>query len=227
MQSLVRTPGIETDDREIRMTAIQDDLSTQIRNLENRETVLLAKEDELTDAAKKRAKLKDKAGVKRKLIEKKRVQQQIDHLRGGIMTLNQHMSVIENTEIDKSLLSTLKAAGQALKDLGVKDGINSVHDTISELEVQLQDANDLTRTLAEGPMNGVVNSMGEEDEDIMAEFNELMGEEIPAVPEEAPKFTTKKQAPIQSETKSTEAAPAAVENLEERGGDDSLAPLEY
>lgn len=54
-----------------------------------------------------------------------------------------HSNAIEGTEMDRSILNTLRASGDALKTL--VSGMKSVEDVVSEAEVQLENANEITR----------------------------------------------------------------------------------
>lgn len=145
---------------------------------------LHAREDELQckiDAALRDARAKklarDVAGAKRRLVDKRRLESQLDRLRSSIYVIETHANAIDGTELDKAVVQTLKASGDALKSLGM--GIRSVEDVVSEAETQLESAAEITRVLAAGSVSGMVNG-GDfySDEDIMKDLDGLMDDEL-------------------------------------------------
>ncbi len=58
------------------------------------------------------------------------------------------------------MLETLKASGDALKQIGATgQGLRAVEDIVSEVESNLQHAADITSVLSSGSVTGMVNSM--------------------------------------------------------------------
>ena len=58
------------------------------------------------------------------------------------------------------MLETLKASGDALKQIGATgQGLRAVEDIVSEVESNLQHAADITSVLSAGSVTGMVNSM--------------------------------------------------------------------
>ena len=69
-------------------------------------------------------------------------------------------ATIEGTTLDLSVLETLKASGDMLKQLGATgQGLKAVEDLVSELESSIQSASDITTVLSTGSVSGMVNSM--------------------------------------------------------------------
>lgn len=191
--------GDDGGDDTVRMMLVQEDISGCMDKLREREMSLMGKEDRLTSEARMKHASKDVAGAKRKLLERRRVREQADRVRNGMSLLEQHMSTIEGTEMDKSILEALKASGHALKRLGIEGGIDAVQNIVSETEIQIEQADEINRTLATGMFNSYVNSMGVADEDeLEQELRELMGEDmeeniamsLPAVPRTTPFLRT-------------------------------------
>ncbi len=81
--------------------------------------------------------------------------------------------------MDLSVLETLKASGDALKQLGATgQGLRAVEEIVSEVESNLQHASEITSVLSSGSVTGMVNSMSmhgvcvDEDE-LMKELEEM------------------------------------------------------
>lgn len=100
--------------------------------------------------------------------------------------IDAHINTIEGNELDKSIICTLKASGDALKRCGVSGGAQSVQDIISEIEQEMDNAAEITRTLANGVSMGhlITNSMsgglgGEvvDDEVLQNELDEFLCDE--------------------------------------------------
>jgi hypothetical protein len=64
--------------------------------------------------------------------------------------MDSHANAIEGTELNHSILSTIKASGDAIKRLGIKGGIGSVEDIISEVETQMDNATEITKVISSG-----------------------------------------------------------------------------
>ena len=82
------------------------------------------------------------------------------------------------------MLETLKASGDALKQIGATgQGLRAVEDIVSEVESNLQHAAEITSVLSAGSVTGMVNSMCAhgvviDEEELMRELDSMSsGEE--------------------------------------------------
>ncbi len=77
------------------------------------------------------------------------------------------------------MLETLKASGDALKQIGATgQGLCAVEDIVSEVESNLQHAAEITSVLSSGSVTGMVNSMAThgiviDEEELMRELEDL------------------------------------------------------
>lgn len=89
-----------------------------------------------------------------------------------------HMNTIEGTELNRSILDTLRASGDALKRLGASGiGIEEVEKIVSDVEHQVDAASEITRVIHSANVSGSINSMGYDvatDEELEAELNALL-----------------------------------------------------
>jgi hypothetical protein len=111
------------------------------------------------------------------LVERKRAQSQLDKLSSSISVIDTHISTIEGTELNRSILETLKASGDALKKLGVHGGIEEVEKVVSEVELQMENAAEVTKVISSANVSGIINSMGHDvitEEELEAELDELL-----------------------------------------------------
>jgi uncharacterized protein YunC (DUF1805 family) len=145
------------------------------------------------------------AAAKKKMIERARVQSQLEKIQNSISMIDIHRcvfcantsaikfsmqqvnlfcslhnrSTIEGTALDLSVLETLKASGDALKQIGATgQGLRAVEDIVSEVESNLQHAADITSVLSSGSVTGMVNSMVThgvtiDEEELMRELENL------------------------------------------------------
>ena len=71
-------------------------------------------------------------------------------MNNSICIIESHANAIEGTELNKSILDTIRASGDAIKRLSVKGGINTVEDIISEVETQMENASEITKVISAG-----------------------------------------------------------------------------
>jgi hypothetical protein len=88
------------------------------------------------------------------------------------------MNTIEGTELNRSILDTLRASGDALKRLGASGiGIEEVEKIVSDVEHQVDAASEITRVIHSANVSGSINSMGYDvatDEELEAELDALL-----------------------------------------------------
>ena len=84
------------------------------------------------------------------LIYRQRCEEQLLRVNNSICIIESHANAIEGTELNKSILHTLRASGDAIKRLSVKGGISTVEDIISEVETQMENASEITKVISAG-----------------------------------------------------------------------------
>jgi hypothetical protein len=104
----------------LQMSAIKSDLHNCMNQLNAKEADLSDKIASLTTEAKCRQARKDVLGAKRKLIERRRCNEQLQRVTNSIGIMDAHMGALEGTELNKSILSTIRASGDAIQRLSVK-----------------------------------------------------------------------------------------------------------
>jgi len=68
--------------------------------------------------AMSKKKCRDLNGAKKKMMERRRIQSQLEKLQNSISTIDLHRNTIEGSVLDRTVLETLKASGDALKQIG-------------------------------------------------------------------------------------------------------------
>ena len=164
------------------MHVAQTNIERYLSHLGKRELELENKANILTDAARTRGKLGDKLGAKRKLIEKKKINEQLNVVSNTISILNTHLQAIENTTWNKSMIDALKTSTAAMKDLTTNSSaIEGVEDIMMELEAQIDGINEISRTLAQPPQQNAMGGRVDDDE-LEQELNDLLyGDDTPEV----------------------------------------------
>ena len=87
----------------------QVDLQTCLNRLTAREHELSERIAVLTVEAKHKSTGKDIAGAKRKILERLRCQEQLVGVNNSICIIDSHANAIEATELNQSILNTIKA----------------------------------------------------------------------------------------------------------------------
>ena len=152
---------------------MQVDLRTCMHRLATRESELSERIEVLTAEARKKSAMRDIAGAKRKIIERsvllclsasaekkrhlyrdsfrrRRCHEQLLRVNNSICIIDSHTNAIEGTELNKSILNTIRASGDAIKRLSVKGGMSTVEDIISEVETQMENASEITKVISAG-----------------------------------------------------------------------------
>jgi hypothetical protein len=128
----------------------------------------------LTGEAKQRQSSKDITGAKRKLVERRRCQEQLQRVANSICIMDSHNSALEGTELNKSILNTIRASGDAIKRLSIKGGMGTVEDIISEVETNMDNASEITKLLSTGTLNSMTGTDHFNEEELEQELEELL-----------------------------------------------------
>jgi hypothetical protein len=81
---------------------------------------------------------------------RRRCQEQLLRVNNSLCIIESHANAIEGTELNKSILNTIRASGDAIKRLSVKGGIGTVEEIISEVETQMEHAAEITKVISAG-----------------------------------------------------------------------------
>jgi hypothetical protein len=85
-----------------------------------------------------------------RIVVRRRCQEQLLRVSNSICIIESHANAIEGTELNKSILDTIRASGDAIKRLSVRGGIGTVEDIISEVETQMENASEITKVISAG-----------------------------------------------------------------------------
>jgi hypothetical protein len=81
---------------------------------------------------------------------RRRCHEQLLRVQNSIGIIESHANAIEGTELNKSILNTIRASGDAIKRLSVHGGMSTVEDIISEVETQMENASEITKVISAG-----------------------------------------------------------------------------
>lgn len=184
--AFVSKQRLREENEMIQMSLIQSDLASCYDKLCQREAELIKKIEALGADAVARKRRKDLNGAKRKMLDRKQAESQLQKLQNSMTIIDIHRNTIEGSALDRSVLEALRASGDALKHLGASgQGIGKVEDIIHEVETQMEEANEITKIISSGSISGNINAsnmmmMGgiDIDEDsLMKELDDMMLEE--------------------------------------------------
>ena len=148
----------------------EEQLQRLLEQLERREDVL----HESLDKCRAEALLlrKDRGRCKAKVAEYKRTVTQLERLVSYKEMIMQQMDAIKNTELNKSLITTLQESSRTLKALGVLDGVKQAEAVVQDVETSMNQALELTSVLGAPLGGGGAFDVTEDDLDL--ELAELM-----------------------------------------------------
>jgi hypothetical protein len=146
---------VQRDDENslIRMGAVEHDLDRCMKSLLDKEKGLVCTIDACTESARLKKKMGDVAGAKKRLRERRRHEAQLTRIQNSISVVETHADALQGIELNKTIVSTLRASGHALKSLGLKGGMEEVDKIIMDVDEQLREANEITRAIGEGPFS--------------------------------------------------------------------------
>ena len=119
----------------------------------------------------------EKQGALVKFQEYKRCQAQLSKITHGIYLLNQQLDVLNNNDVDKQIMSSLKQSTQAMRAAGIQEVVGEADGLMVDLEEQLREASTLTNIMSV-PLDGVSENV----EDLESELAALMEEEKSPAP---------------------------------------------
>jgi hypothetical protein len=162
----IRTPVCDDDE------SVHEGLVGCRLSLESREAELVDGCRRLGREAVRRQQQGDSAGVRLKLLERRRLAKRLDKLRNSLVLVDAQMDALHSTELDRELLQTLAASSAALKKAGVGTGVREAEAVMSELDEQMRESGELTSVLS-GPMTEEVDLDVEEELKLLMNDGEL------------------------------------------------------
>eukprot|EP01029_Cantina_marsupialis_P021437 TRINITY_DN5129_c0_g2_i1.p1 TRINITY_DN5129_c0_g2~~TRINITY_DN5129_c0_g2_i1.p1 ORF type:complete len:246 (+),score=102.30 TRINITY_DN5129_c0_g2_i1:49-786(+) len=208
-------------------------LQGTLDTLEKKEKVLEKKVVDQMRMAKEKTMKKDKRGALMCLKRKKMYESEISKCSAARLNLEQQINAMESAQINMEAFKAMKQAGGAMQEIHGELNVDAVEDCMDDINEQMEIANEITEALT--------NPMGEmgmqDDEDLLAELDEMEGEMLDAsfmgvagaVDEALPQAPT--SAPVMAEPAApVMAQPAAAQPVPAiaGGGDldaDELAAL--
>ncbi|KAJ3107130.1 ESCRT-III subunit protein snf7 [Phlyctochytrium planicorne] len=149
------------------ITKIQESLDM----LEKREKYISKQIEDQLKVAKANAS-KNKRVALMALKKKKALESQVEKLIGSRMTLEVQKMAIENANLNKEVMNTLKVGADAMKAIHGEINIDKVDATMDEVREQMDLANELSEAISQPVTNGF-----EFDEDELNEELELLEQE--------------------------------------------------
>jgi hypothetical protein len=177
--TFTRKQELVQENERIRMSAVRRDLDTCYSALQQRELDLQSKVTQLGRQAIMYRQGKNLPAARKKMVERARTKAQMEKIQNSMIMIDVHKSTIEGTALDLSVLETLKASGDVLRNMGATgNGLRAVEDLVLGLEESMQNAADITTVLSSGSVTGMVNSMAGlgallDEEELMRELEDL------------------------------------------------------
>ena len=181
--AFVSKQTLARENEEIRLSLIQKELSSCQTLLSRREAELQLRLTTLEKEAVARKRAKDLVGAKKRMVERRMVHAQLEKLQNSINTINLHRNTIEGSVLDRTILETLRASGDALRQMGASSGgIRAVEEIVANVETQMENAAEITKIISAGNVSGMVNTMAVDgivldDDELMKELDELTEED--------------------------------------------------
>lgn len=174
---------------EDRAMEAEDQLERLLGQLDRREEKLLETRSRVVAEARQLRAAKDRPRCRAKVLEGKRTQTQLERLQNYRETVEQHMDALRNTELNKSLITTLQESTKTLKSMGIMDGVKQAEAVIGDVQESMASVHELTSVLGT-PINIDLST----DADLDRELDLLL--EVEEVVVERTTSTTTVSAPL-------------------------------
>jgi hypothetical protein len=152
----------------------EEQLQRLLDQLERREDVL--HESQTKTRGEALLLRRERGRCRAQVAEYKRIGTQLERLVSYKGMILQQMDAIRNTELNKSLITTLQESSRTLKALGVLDGVKQAEAVVQDVETSMTQALELTSVLG-APLGGGGGAFDVTDDDLDSELAELMEEE--------------------------------------------------
>lgn len=172
---------------EDRTMEANDQLTRLMRQLDTRLAALTQTVAETKAEAVALHRAGDIARCRSRFMDHKRAQGQLQRVAAYQDMVHQHMDALRNTELNKSLISTLQESSRTLKALGVMDGVKQAELVVKDVETSMMHAHELTSILG-APLASTasLDPSSQSQRDLELELEELLGLEPSAYEERAP-----------------------------------------
>lgn len=158
--AFVSKKTLDQENEQLRMCAVQKELDSCYRKLSLREAEMQERALSLAENAVAYKRAKNMPAAKKKMLERARVVSQLEKVQNSIAMIDMHRSTFEGAALDISVFETLKASGDALRQLGAtSQGLSAVEDVVADVESSMRHAADITSVLSSGSVTGMVNTM--------------------------------------------------------------------
>lgn len=231
--AFVSRQALAQENEQIRISLIQKDLSACQSQLCAQERTLQEKISALEREAMAKKRAKDLPGAKKKMVERRRMQAQLQSLQDSMSTIDLHRNTIERSMLNKTVLDSLRAAGDVLRQMGAtKEGISSIERVVDDVEEHVETASTITKILAAGSVSGTINTMAIDgvvldEEELMQELDMLLEQEeekdeikgptmLPSVSSSTPRVVAAAQQQHQDATNPAAAAADQIKNKSHR-----------
>lgn len=176
----VTRQSLAKEQEQIRVALVQKELLACEQQLQRKEAEMHGRIEVLGKEAILKRNAKDLMGAKKKMLERRRMQGQLEKLQNSIMTIELHRNTIEGSVLDRTVLETLRASGDALRQIGASTaGLKAVEEIVSDVQQEMENAAEITKILSTGSVTGMINTMAvdgiavDEDE-LMQELEEMV-----------------------------------------------------
>ncbi|XP_063416869.1 charged multivesicular body protein 4b-like [Mytilus trossulus] len=141
--------------------------------LEKKQAFLEKKIDQEVGTAKKNA-AKNKRAALQALKRKKRYEKQLQQIDGTLSTIEFQREALENASTNTEVLNVMGNAAKALKAAHQNMDVDKVHDLMDDVAEQQEIANEISEAIS----NPVGFGQDADEDDLMAELEELEQEEL-------------------------------------------------
>ena len=171
----------------------EESLQRLICNLDKRGLALQEQEHALLEEVQAN-KVRNRARCRQKFFEYKRVQVQKERLNTYRDMVTAHIDALNNTELNKALITTLQESAKTLKSMGAIDGVKQAELVVADVESSMAQVQELTQVLGQ-PIN-VNYSMDDWNEELEEFLRDDEGEGMAAAAAIDPPSVTRNRAPM-------------------------------
>ncbi|GFR69850.1 charged multivesicular body protein 4b [Elysia marginata] len=151
-----------------------------IQKLREVEEMLMKKSDFLEKKIESEVNIAKKAGTKNKRVaimalkRKKRLDKQLQQIDGTLSTIEFQREALENASTNTEVLKVMGVASKALKSAHNNLDVDQVHDMMDDVAEQQEVANEISEAIS----NPVGFGQDVDEDDLLAELEELEQEEL-------------------------------------------------
>lgn len=132
---------------EDRTMEAQEQLARLMKQLEARHDLLSQQVATTRSEALAFHRANDRTRARARLVDHRRVRAQLQRVAAYQDMVNQHVDALRNTELNKSLITTLQESSRTLKALGVMDGVKQAEMVVQDVEKSMLHVQELTSML--------------------------------------------------------------------------------